>query len=193
MASRGRAPLSRNVHALGELLVPDELLLDTSFVYEALQSGQKFHSDCVSFLERAANQGTVLFFNRLLEVELREVAFKGAFERRWGSGWRSHRYDGRTRGAAARQAEQVLDAWFSLLDANSHACVEVDEVHDLIDDFMKMGLGSYDAVHAATAAYADIHHVATLDASFALVPDLTIHIDASRVIRCRQTRGGRAK
>ncbi len=58
---------------------------------------------------------------------------------------------------------------------------------------MALGLGSYDAVHAATAAFVSVDHVATLDASFALATDLTIHIDPSRLSRCRKTRGGQGR
>jgi hypothetical protein len=117
VATRGRRALHRNVHSFAELLIPDELLLDTSFVYEALQPGQIRHRECATFLERAATNKTTFFFNRLLEIELREVAFRGAFARRWGNNWHRHRYDGRTRNAAGRQAAQTMLAWSRFLRA----------------------------------------------------------------------------
>jgi predicted nucleic acid-binding protein len=55
----------------------------------------------------------------------------------------------------------------------------VVELHDVTDDvpaLMQRGLGSYDAVHAATAMSLGIEHIVTTDSGFGLVKesDLTI-------------------
>lgn len=142
MAAPGRKAQTRNVHSITESAVPDELLLDTAFVYAALERGQTWHAECASFLERAAANQTVFFFNRLMEIELREVAYKGAFERRWKKDWRKHRYDGRTRKSATRQASALFLAWTRFLGANAYARVELHEVDHLVDQYMALGLGS---------------------------------------------------
>jgi predicted nucleic acid-binding protein len=87
-----------------------------------------------------------------------------------------------------------MGAWEDFLDLNAYVCVELHEPDWAdVDRFMALGFGSYDAVHAATAKYADVEHIATLDASFALDKSMTLHIDPSRLKRCRNTRGGKAK
>jgi hypothetical protein len=52
------------------------------------------------------------------------------------------------------------------------------------------GLGSYDAVHAATAAFVEVPDFATLDAKFAALPPthLTLYVNESRVPYCRGIR-----
>ena len=50
--------------------------MDTSFVVHALLPRQRFHDQCRDFLTRLAEGDGTVFFNRLLELELAEVAFK---------------------------------------------------------------------------------------------------------------------
>ena len=193
----GRPPLPRGVYNFEDLTqkVPSEVLLDTSFVVAVLNVSEPKHRECVDFLQRLTDEQSLLVYNRLLEVELAEVAFKLAVKERHGSrGWPSKRNDGRVRRRAGRIMKGFSASWRDIVDTRPSLCVEVEEVAgDVPDGMHGWGLGSYDAVHAATAVYAATSLV-TLDAGFAAVPErqLTIYTDSSRVSSCRRRRGGRA-
>lgn len=73
----GRPALPRQVLSFEDpdLIVPGEVVLDTSFVVAALNSAEHKHAECVAFLARLTDRGSLLVHNRLLEVELAETAF----------------------------------------------------------------------------------------------------------------------
>ena len=68
--------------------------------------------------------------------------------------------------------------------------VDLGEVVERVPEFMSYGLGSSDAVHAATAAYVDVLPFVTLD-YFSLVPQtrLELYVPQGRVSACRKRRG----
>jgi predicted nucleic acid-binding protein len=85
--------------------------------------------------------------------------------------------------------DQVGEAWADLIENNSYAAIEVGEVAEYAPQLMaQFGLGSNDAIHAATALYADVRSIATLDTAFASVPGLPIFTDDGRVSVCRRRR-----
>lgn len=190
---RGRPPLPRGVFSFEDTNpVPNEILLDTSFVLEALLRAQPLHAQCSAYLDRLVEAGPVVGFNRLLELELIETAFKLALVERYGNrGWRRARYDGRARRRAGRLMEEMRDAWATLLRSLNYLRIEVHEVADNAGPLMgAYGLASYDAIHVATALYAEIAAVVTLDTGFALVPEdsLLVLINSTRVGPCRRNR-----
>jgi predicted nucleic acid-binding protein len=197
MRPRGRPPATRGVHSLEDdlLIVPGEVLLDTSFVVDALIASQPLHDPCRDFLEQLAAADAIVYFNRLLEMELAETAFRLALKERFGSrNWLHARRDGRARRRAGRLMGQVRQAWDEMLDAFAYVRVELDEVSDFAPALMQgYGLSSYDAVHVATALYSDVDCIVTLDVGFASVPAtlLTIHTSMGRVASCRRRRGAR--
>lgn len=161
---------------------------------EALFPKQTHRRICLAFIERAIEADSVFWFNRLLEIELMEASFNLALRERWGSSWRSRRYDGRARRRATRLMDQVGAAWADLIVNNNYACVELDEVAEYAPQLMaQFGLGSNDAVHAASALYADVPSVATLDTAFANVPGIHVYTDDGRVSVCRRRRAEGAK
>lgn len=194
----GRRPLPRGVYNFEDptLEVPSEVLLDTSFVVAALNVSEPKHRQCVDYLQRLTDEQSLLVYNRLLQVELAEVAFKLAVKERHGNrGWPSKRNDGRVRRRAGRIMKNFSASWMDIVDTRPSLCIEVEEVAGEVPDAMHdWGLGSYDAVHAATAIYAATSLIA-LDAGFGAVPErqLTIYTDTSRVSSCRRRRGGRAR
>lgn len=192
---RGRRPLRRDISGLAELLVPSEVVLDTSLVVEALFPQQPHRDECITSLERVAEAGSVLWFNELLEVELYESTFRLVLEERWGKKRAgTMRYDGRGRGRASRLLAQVSRAWEELLGANNWAVVELGEVTEFLPRLMTdYGVSAKDAVHAATALYADVLDLATLDTGLANVPGLRIHTNAARVHVCRRHRATAAR
>jgi hypothetical protein len=100
----GRRSATRNVFAIEdtELLLPNPVALDTSFVVEALIATQPAHSVCRPFFMRIVESGVSITTSDLLPVELAEAVFGIALKERWGSRWRRHRTDGRARRRAAR-------------------------------------------------------------------------------------------
>jgi predicted nucleic acid-binding protein len=144
---------------------------------------------------RMAAHGTTIYFNRLLELELAEVAFRLAVVERHGArGWPSKRTDGRIRLRAGRLTDNLLNAWQRLLSTVPHLCIELQEIAGEVPRAMRnWGLASYDAVHAATARYVSADGIVTTDAGFGSVPAalLRIYTDESRLRGCRRRRGGR--
>jgi predicted nucleic acid-binding protein len=178
------------------LLVPEDVVVDTSFVVEALVGTQQQHEVCRGFLERLLAAETTLYFNRLLEIELAEAAFRFALQERLGRRVReADRRDGRLRRRAGRLMEETQDAWDEALAGFSFVCVELHEVADMTPQLMRdHGLRSYDAVHVATALLAGVRDVVTLDVGFANVPPemLNVHTTRHRLASCRARRGGAA-
>jgi len=108
----GRRPLSRRVFSFeaAELILPSEVTLDTSFVVNALFAGEPLHEAARGFLERLAEARSVLVFNELLELELRETAFKIPLVERFPKDWKRRRHDGRSLGRARRLVQQTMGA-----------------------------------------------------------------------------------
>lgn len=187
---------TRAVYPLDEptLTLPREVVLDTSFVVDALLPGQPRHEECLGFLERLGEHGIVVHYNRLLEVELLEATYRLVLKERYGKAqWRRRRLDGRARRRASRLADGLLDAWNAVLRALNHSVVELGDVVDAIPWLMaRHGLSSYDAVHLATAFRLRIRSMVTLDTGFATVPasHLELFVSARQVPRCRGIRAG---
>lgn len=177
------------------LHVPSEAVLDTCFVIAALNGAEPFHRQAVDYLQRLTDSESLLVHNRLLEVELVEVAFKLAVKEHHGrKAWPAMREDGRVRRRAGRLTEALLTSWQEVIATRPSLCVELGEVSaDVPEAMRKWGLASYDAVHALTAIYAGSSNLVTLDAGFGRVPDkdLTLFVDSTRVKACRRRRGGR--
>ncbi|MEX2375049.1 MAG: type II toxin-antitoxin system VapC family toxin [Dehalococcoidia bacterium] len=169
------------------------MLLDTSFVVEALIPTQRHHEPSRRFLEDLAVGGTTVVFSRLLEVELAEASFRIGLKELHRRDWATARLDGRSRRRGRARMLAVLAAWEATLAALDWARIEVQEVVSRVRDLMgSYGLSSYDAVHAATALDTGIHDLVTLDSGFAALPprSMRLLVDSSRVRRCRQIRSG---
>jgi len=192
----GRTPLARGVVNFEDQGVdpPAEVVLDTCFVVAALNQAEPMHAAAVGYLTRLIDAQSLLVFNRLLEVELAEVAFKLAVKERHGNkNWLSKRGDGRVRRRAGRLTKDLLSSWRDIVSLNPSLCVELEEVSDDVPTALqKWGLASYDAVHALTAIYAGSPQLITVDAGFGWVPEkqLSLFVDSSRVAACRRRRGG---
>jgi predicted nucleic acid-binding protein len=188
----GRRPAERNVFSFeGRLLAPPELVLDTTFVVDALAITQPRHDACRAFLDAIRDSGSVVYFNTLLVVELWEAAYAIKLRRRHGGQWRRHRHDRRSLRPAKALRDTLHDAWRTALQTLSVVAVDFGEVVDGTPEFMGYGLSSSDAVHAATAAYVDVRSFVTLDYHFSLVParQLELYVPQSRVGACRKRRG----
>jgi LytS/YehU family sensor histidine kinase len=113
MPPRGRPPATRNVHSFQNRTqpIPGELLLDTSFVVEALITTQPLHTPAVEFLVEIAEAGVQVRYSALLELELAEASFQLALKERHKRDWKRFRYDGRARPRGARLMEGTAVAW----------------------------------------------------------------------------------
>ncbi|PPF62580.1 hypothetical protein C5C18_14435 [Rathayibacter tritici] len=193
----GRPALSRNVYSYQNpaLILPSEVALDTSFVVNVLVTTESLHAASRAFILDLVGNNSTIFYNRLLELELAEIAFKIAVKEQHGpSAWPRVRADGRVRRRAGRLSKDLLNAWSDLLATVPHLRVEIDEVADLVlTNMTAYGLASYDAAHAATATYVGANGLVTNDAGFGHVDatELALYVDASRVRSCRRHRGGR--
>jgi predicted nucleic acid-binding protein len=124
MRRRGRPPLPR-VWSIDDrsIEVPREVVLDTSFVVEALIVSQPLHEPCLGYLLRLVEAETRIVFSHLLEMELYEATFQLALkERHPRYGLAS--YDAihvATAIASGTQAAATLDAGFAAVPANELA------------------------------------------------------------------------
>jgi predicted nucleic acid-binding protein len=187
----GRRVAERSVFPFeGRLLAPPELVLDTSFVVDALAVTQPRHDACRAFLDAMRDSGSVVYFNTLLVVELWEAAYAIKLRKRHGRQWRRHRHDRRSLRPAKAFRDTLHDAWRTALQTLSVVAVDVGEVVERAPEFMGYGLGSSDAVHVATAAYVDVLPFVTLDYHFSLVPQsrLELYVPQGRVSVCRRRR-----
>jgi predicted nucleic acid-binding protein len=189
----GRKPATRGVFAIEaqELLLPNPIALDTSFVVEALIATQPLHGMCRAFLKRIDEDGVSVATSELLRVELAEAAFAIALKERWGGQWRRHRTDGRARRRAGRLLKDTLTRYDEILGALRHISIPLSDTASLPETLMTdYGIASYDAVHAATAIAAGAGAIVTTDTGFALLPSslLTIYTDRSRLASCRNKR-----
>jgi predicted nucleic acid-binding protein len=188
----GRPPAARGVYSFKDVLVPPaEIVLDTSFVVDALITTQPRHEVCLRFLIESRRAQTTVFFNRLLEAELWEAAYAVALRKLHPRRRIAEiRLDGRARRRAKRLRAQVEEEWNAALDALDWNAVEVGEVRSWLPDLMAYGLSSYDAVHAATAAYVDVRPFVTLDYHFSFVPQgwLELYVPTNRLRPCRDRR-----
>jgi predicted nucleic acid-binding protein len=185
----------RNVYSFeGTLLPPGELVLETSFVVEALIPTQARHAECRAFLAAIGDARSTAIFNRLLEPELSEASYKIALrELHPKKRLQDVRQDGRARRRANALRGEVQREWDVVLSALDSVLVDLAEVRASVPEMMGHGLTAYDAIHAATATYADVRALVTLDYHFALVParELQLWVPSSRLRPCRERRRGR--
>jgi predicted nucleic acid-binding protein len=189
----GRQPVTRGVFALEEqqLLLPDPIALDTSFVVEALLTTQPLYPACSAFLKRIFNSGITVVTSELLALELAETAFAIAMKERWAGKWRAHRTDGRSRPRAGRLMHDTISRYEALLAPVDHIPVPLGDITSVATTFMTdYGLASYDAAHAASAIAAGAETIVPTDTGFALMPTplLTVYTDRSRLASCRKKR-----
>jgi predicted nucleic acid-binding protein len=193
MARGGRNSRPRGVYSFEDesLDVPERVVLDTSFVVEALLSGQKQHAACQAYLVRLARKKTAIFYSALLEAELAETAFQVGLKERHPKDWKKYRNDGRSRQRPRNLMMDTLDAWETIVHALPSHRVELSTVNDLVPDLMgRYGIASYDAVHVATAIHEDVRRIVTKDLGFASVPasEVDLYVDSSRLALCRSRR-----
>jgi len=190
----GRRPVvTRGVFAIEdqELLLPDPIALDTSFVVEALIATQPLHGICSALFNRIGESDATVVTSDLLALELAETSFSIAMKERWGGRWRRHRTDGRSRPRAVRLLNDTAARYEGLLSSVTHLPIPVRrvtaEARVLMSDY---GLASYDAAHAAGAIAAGAKAMVTLDTGFALLPasQLAVYTDHSRLASCRKKR-----
>lgn len=184
---------TRGVFAIEEeeLLLPDPIALDTSFVVEALIATQPLHAVCNPFLMRIFESGVSVATSELLRVELAEAAFAIALKERWAGQWRRHRTDGRSRPRAGRLLDHTLTRHDKMLGSLTHISIPLGDITTAATSFMtKYGIASYDAAHAASAIAAGAEAIVTTDTAFALLPQslLTVYTDRSRLASCRSKR-----
>lgn len=189
----GRRSATRGVFAIEEeeLLLPDPIALDTSFVVEALVATQPLHGVCNPFLTRIFESGVSVATSELLRIELAEAAFAIALKERWGGRWRRHRTDGRSRPRGGRLLNETLGRYEKILGSLTQISIPLGDITTVATAFMTdYGIASYDAAHAASAVAVGAEAIVTIDTGFALLPSslLAVYTDRSRLASCRSKR-----
>jgi predicted nucleic acid-binding protein len=170
------------------------VVLHTSFVVDALVPSQARHPECQAFLRTLGDSQATVLFNRFLEPELWEATYRIALkELHPRKRALEVRHDRRTLRRARDLRDRVEAAWRSALSLIDSVAIDLFEVQGGVPRLMGHGLTSYDAIHAATAVYADVSALITLDYHFALVPEreLQLWVPSSRLRPCRERRRGR--
>jgi predicted nucleic acid-binding protein len=141
---------------------------------------------------RIVQRESIVWYSTLLEIELAEVGYRLALKEIYAGRWTTARLDGRARRRASSKMERLTAAWSELLGTVPSAKVSMDPVAGDVPRLMKLGLGSYDAVHAATASHVGVNNIVTTDKGFGHLPEsVNLYVDASRTTACRRLRGGR--
>jgi predicted nucleic acid-binding protein len=159
-------------------------------VVEALLSGQTYHDECAEALQHVVELSSRVAYSSLLELELIEAGYQVALRDQYGKDWKAARRDGRARRRASRIAEEAFDAWSELVNLGFDR-IEASLVADAVPDLMhRYALGSYDAVHAATAFEVGADGLVALDTAFARIPKqlITIHTVSAKAPRMRAIR-----
>ena len=141
--------------------------------------------------DQIAGSRSVVYFSDLIESELSEAAYSIATRELHGRKPKSKlRRDGRTRRRAKTLQRQLEGAWHETLGVLDWVSVQVGEVSAWVPTMMGYGLASNDAIHAATAAHADVRAMATLDFDYVRVPakELTLYVRPDRVAASREER-----
>ena len=139
MSPRGRPALPRGVEAFDAPghRPPEQAVLDTSFVVDALLVGQPRHPAAYRYLLLLAAVGTNVYFNRLLELELAEAAYKIAIKEQFGNKRaRDMRTDGRALRRANRLVGRLMTAWSGLLNTFTWGVVEIHEIASEVPTLM---------------------------------------------------------
>jgi predicted nucleic acid-binding protein len=133
--------------------VPGIVVVDTSAAVEVLIADASAHGIYVALFEAIRVSGAALAYNELLEAELIEAAFTWDVRRMAARDWRRERRDMQLARPMAREAT-ILDEWEAFVGDFGALRVPLHTVTRRACQLLSVtGLGSYDAVHAATAEH----------------------------------------
>lgn len=133
---------------------PRLVVVDTSAAVEALVAEADCHEGYVALLGSIRRAKGSIAYSELLEPELVEAAYTWDIRRQSPGGWRALRRDQNAQRDRALE-RTVLRAWRSLAGEQTSVVIPIRAVVDASVEYVTdTGLGSYDAVHLATA-----HHL----------------------------------
>jgi predicted nucleic acid-binding protein len=131
--------------------LPSIVVVDTSAAVDLVVEDSAHHRTCSDAFGSLVRAGVVFAFNELLEAELLEAAYTWDVRRGGNADWRRRRRDGDLRRSVERE-HAVLEKWRDAITACEPIVVPVRAVVDQAGPLMtRLGIGSYDAVHLATA------------------------------------------
>lgn len=164
------------------------MLIDTCFALRTIVTTEALHEQCQAYVFRILQAGATVWYSEMLELELAEKAYQLALKETYGTKWMSARHDGRARRRASRRMSSWMSAWEEMITALPSGRIQISEVANDVPRLMRLGLASYDAVHAASAAYMDVTNILTTDTGFAYLPQSAhLYVDSGRVNSCRKT------
>ncbi len=128
------------------------VVVDTSAAIEILVPEAVCHNQYTRMLQVVRAAGIKVVASELIEPELVEAAYTWDARRVYPRTWRVLRQRGELNRPHARELT-ILTDWRRLLSAGLHTVIPIA---DVIDESVQIvhdtGIGSYDAVHLATAA-----------------------------------------
>lgn len=146
-------------------------MLDTSFVVNAMFTGQDHYRECRNALIDMAEADTRMIYSSHLDVELIEASYKVALKEQHPRDWARRRPDGRCRARADRITTRMLRLWAQVMREFRTTRIDAGQVTDLVPEIMrKWGLESYDAVHVATCMRTGVQVLVAVDHDFGFVP-----------------------
>jgi len=162
---------------------PTDIYLDTSLATAAVIQGTKSHNIASTFCAQCATSGTRVYFSQLLRIELLQAI------RSVGTLYGSLPEEIRRERRLARWGRdiEIRRSWMQYgVDGFSTLIDQFAEVYELpltddiwvrsADLMVTCQIDSYDAVHAATALELGVYDLATIDAHFTRVAELTVHL-----------------
>jgi predicted nucleic acid-binding protein len=130
---------------------PGIFVVDSSAAIDLLVGDSEHHAMSVEVFRRLARADSRLAYNELLEAELLEAAFTWDIRRSGDGRWRQRRRSGDLHRFIERE-RGILREWRAVVDALDAVILPVRAVVDDAGLLMThLGIGSYDAVHLATA------------------------------------------
>jgi predicted nucleic acid-binding protein len=154
--------------------VPGVVVVDTSAAVEALVAEAKCHGAYAELFAAIRRSGAVVAYSELLEPELVEAAYTWDLRRQHPRDWRARRR-AQTLSRVEERERRILRTWRQLAGEQRSVVVPIRSVVDASVAFVtNHGLGSYDAVHVATA-----HHLEApiLTHDRLMIRAATTHID----------------
>jgi predicted nucleic acid-binding protein len=167
---------------------PTDLYLDTDLVIAYLIDTEPHHIRCRDFLRRLGEQGrTALYVSSLCWVELANVVTKERFRNQLSPANQRRFQLARWREVSIRRTyiDSILRAFeTALAQFTWHEVALESGVRTLVAEYVaSYNLGAHDATHLASARYAGVSDLASLDEAFRRVDNLVLWNDGIHVRR----------
>jgi predicted nucleic acid-binding protein len=179
-------PARTHLKTFVEAKLPESIYFDSSFIVKTLVSGLEYHNECVKFVKRLeeAKPQPFVFASKLSKMELRCAAIRicitNLFESKGIEDINTDKILYDYPGLISRfykEAVRIQLDFDNLLQRFTYR--QVEDIDDGIIEkaqalMQKYNLGSYDAIHIATAQYWEIKNIVAFDHAIEDISDLNV-------------------